>query len=401
MRQAGYARHSAAAIEAVASTGGQLMPPMMGAAAFLMAEILQIPYRDIVLAALIPAILYYVALFTQTDLQAGRDGIERVDESLIPRFAGVLKHGWFFFVPFIVLIWALFVLNARPETSALYAAAVLLIVGPTFGYGGKKMKLNGFLGVLSSTGTAVLEIIMIGAAAGIIMGVLNISALGFALTHALAQLGKGNIMVLLVLTAGVCIILGMGMPTVGVYILLAALAAPSLIEIGISEIAAHLYVLYFGMMSMITPPIAIAAFAAASLANAGAMRTGFAAVRYGWSAYLVPFLFVASPELLMQGDPLDILITFATAVAGVWLVSAAVIGFFRVRMNWLNRLLFALAGFMLLLPASAFSWGVWSDLIGLVLGVALVGREFGRSRKKKDVQVNSNEVPVQTDGLAE
>lgn len=381
MRQAGYARHSAAAIEAVASTGGQLMPPMMGAAAFLMAEILQIPYRDIVLAALIPAILYYVALFTQIDLQAGRDGIERVPESQIPRLAGVLKYGWFFSIPFIVLVWALFGLNARPETSALYASAVLVIVGPTLGYGGTKMKLKDLIAVLSSTGIAVLEIIMIGAAAGIIMGVLNISALGFALTQTLALLGEGNILLLLVLTGGVCILLGMGMPTVGVYILLAVLVAPSLVEVGISEIAAHLYVLYYGMMSMITPPIAIAAFAAASLAKAGAMSTGFAAVRYGWSAYLVPFLFIISPELLMQGDPADIVITFVSAVAGIWFVSASVIGFFRLPMNPVDRLLFAVAGLMLLLPATAFSRAAWSDAIGVVLGVALVGREFVRSRR--------------------
>jgi TRAP transporter 4TM/12TM fusion protein len=383
MRQAGYPPYVAGAVEAVASTGGQLMPPMMGAAAFLMAEVLQIPYRDVALAALIPAILYYVALFIQTDLLAAREGIARVDESKIPRFLSVVRQGWFFSIPFIALLWSLFVLNSRPETSALYGSAALLVIGPIIGYAGKKMKITDLFKVLSSTGFAVLEIIMIGAAAGIIIGVLNISALGFALTQTLSQIGQGHLVPLLFMTGIISIILGMGMPTVGVYILLASLAAPSLIEAGAPVLAAHMFVLYFGLMSMITPPIAIAAYAAASLAKADAMQTGFAAVRLGWTAYLVPFFFIFSPELLMQGNPFPIIAAFITAVLGVWMVSAAIIGYFSMHLNGTDRFLFAMAGISLFVPATAFPGAVWTDVAGLILTIFLMGREYLFNRRRK------------------
>jgi TRAP transporter 4TM/12TM fusion protein len=382
MRRGGYPPYVAGAIEAVASTGGQLMPPMMGAAAFLMAEILQIPYRDVVLAALIPALLYFFSLFIQTDLYAAREGIERIDESRIPRFLGIVKQGWFFSIPFIALLWSLFALNSRPETAALYGSAALLLIGPIIGYAGKKMKIADFFQALSSTGVAVLEIIMIGAAAGIIIGVLNISALGFALTQTLSQFGHGHLVPLLFMTGILSIILGMGMPTVGVYILLASLAAPSLIEAGAPVLAAHMFVLYFGMMSMITPPIAIAAYAAASVAEADSIKTGFAAVRFGWIAYFVPFFFIFSPELLLQGDPFHIIAAFITAVLGIWMVSAAIIGYFSVHLNGINRLLFAVAGCLLVLPATAFPGAVWADLAGLILAAFLMGREYVFNRRK-------------------
>ena len=376
MRQAGYPAHSAAAIEAVASTGGQLMPPMMGAAAFVMAEFLQISYAEVVLAALIPAILYYVALFMLTDLLAARDGITRIDENQIPPRAPVLRAGWVFIIPFVVIIVCLFNLNLLPEASALWAAAALIPIGVLVGYQGKRMKLRQIVVSLSETGVGVIEIVMIGATAGIIMGVLNITGLGFGLTLALGKFAGGNLPILLILSALVCIILGMGMPTLGVYVLVALLVAPSLIEAGVNEMAAHMFALYFGMMSLLTPPIAIAAFAAASVAKADAMRTGFASVGFGWSAYIVPFLFVASPELLMQGAPLHILLAFVTAVAGIWLVSAGMVGYFMRPLGMTFRCLFAIAGVSLLLPATAFPFAIWSDPIGLVLAIAIIGREW-------------------------
>ena len=376
MRQGGYPAHSAGAIEAVASTGGQLMPPMMGAAAFLMAEFLEIEYKDVVLAALIPAILYYVALFLQTDLQAARDGIKRIDPSLIPARWPVLKAGWVFIIPFAVIIVCLFNLNLSPESSALWAAASLIPAGLLLGYKGKRMKVRQIFTTLSETGTGVVEIVMIGAAAGIIMGVLNISGLGFGLTTAMVSFAQGNLALMLLMAALVCIILGMGMPTLGVYIIVALMVAPALVELGVDLMAAHLFALYFGMMSMLTPPVAIAAFAAANVAKADPMRTGFAAVGFGWSAYIVPFLFVLSPELLMQGDIWQILLAFITAVAGVWLASVGVVGYLIRPIELPFRCLFAVAGILLLLPASAFPFALWSDPIGLVLAVAIVGREW-------------------------
>jgi TRAP transporter 4TM/12TM fusion protein len=384
MRQGGYPTHVAAAIEAVASTGGQLMPPVMGAAAFLMAEFLQVPYRDVVVAALLPALLYYFALFVQADLLAGRIGITRVEESRIPKIAGVLRRGWHFLLPFVVLVVALFNFNWSPERSALAAAVVLMVTGALIGYGDKRLTLQAIVDAVRGTGLASLDLLMIAAAAGLVIGVLNISALGFALTLALVQIGGTNMWLLLILSAGVCIVLGMGMPTTGVYILLAALVAPSLVKVGVPDMAAHMFVMYFGMMSMITPPVAIAAYAAASLAQTDPMKTGWAAVRFGWVAYIIPFLFVRSPSLLLTGDPMTIAVAVVTALAGVWMVCAAFAGFLLRTLDVPTRIGFGIAGLLLFVPAEAMHYGGLTDAAGLALGAILVAREFfavGRLRR--------------------
>ena len=381
MRQGGYPAHVAAAIESVASTGGQLMPPVMGAAAFLMAEFLQVPYRDVVIAALLPALLYYFALFVQADLLAGRIGITRVEESRIPQIAGVLKRGWHFLLPFAVLIYALFWLNWSPEKAALGGAIVLMVTGSTIGYGKKRLTWQAAVDALRGTGIASLDLLMIAAAAGFVIGVLNISSLGFSLTLALVQIGGDNVFLLLFLSAGVCIVLGMGMPTTGVYILLAALVAPSLIEVGVKPMAAHMFVMYFGMMSMITPPVAIAAYAAASIAESDPMKTGWAAVRFGWIAYIIPFLFVGAPSLLLDGEPMTVLIAFVTALAGVWMVCAAFAGYCTRPLDVATRIGFAVAGLLLFIPAGYMKYGGLTDIAGLVLGAILLGREVFETRR--------------------
>jgi TRAP transporter 4TM/12TM fusion protein len=381
MRKSGYDAASAGAIEAVASTGGQLMPPMMGVAAFVMAELLNVEYGEVVLAALIPAILYYAALFIQVDLQAARDGIKPIERSLIPRVWPVLRSGGLFLIPFVVIVLCLFRWHLQPETAALYAALSLLPIGFLIGYQGDRLKLSEFVRVFSRTGRSSLEILMIGGAAGAIIGVLNISGLGFALTLELVGFAGGNLLVLLILAAIVCIILGMGMPTLGVYILLATLVAPAIVELGVPTLAAHLYVLYYGMMSMITPPVAIAAFAAASLANAPMMKTGWNAVKYGWSAYIVPFLFVFSPTLIMRGDVWHIALTCVTALAGVWMVSVAVMGYMARPIASAIRLAFAVGGLALLLPVDAFATAIWVNMAGLLAMAILLASEFVVSRR--------------------
>ena len=375
MRRSGYSAESAAAIEAVASTGGQLMPPIMGVTAFVMAEFLEIPYAEVVLVALVPAILYYAALFFVVDLEAARGGIAKMDSDAVPRAWDVLKSGWYFPLPFGVLIYYLFFRNELPEFSALMGALTLLGCSVLFGYRGKRMGPRELIAALRDTGTTCVEIVLITAAAGLAIGVLNLSGLSFGLTLALVQLGEGNLLVLLVSAAAVCIVLGMGMPTLGVYVLLAALVAPAIVEVGIVDKAAHLFVLYFGLMSMITPPIAIAAFAAASLAGADAMRTGLAAVRFGWVAYVIPFAFVAAPELLLIGEPEAIVPIVAAAFLGVWLVSIGVVGYFVRPMGPTMRGLFAAAGLLLLAPEAIFA-PVPMHLLGVVVGAGLVTREM-------------------------
>ena len=380
MRRSGYQRHVAAAIEAVASTGGQLMPPVMGAVAFLMADILGISYGDVVLAATIPAILYYVALFLLADLEAAKLRITGIDAEHIPNILMVIRNGWMFTIPFAVLIYALFGLNLQPETAALYGSFAVMAVGLVFGYGSTRMKFRDIVTSLIVTGTSVLDVIMIVAAAGFILGVLNLSGLGFVLTSVLVDLGEGNLIALLVTAGMICIVLGMGLPTVGVYILLAVTIAPSLIEVGVDPLAAHMFIFYLGMMSMITPPVAIAAFFAANLAEAPPMRTGFSAMRFGWTAYIVPFLFVFSPSLLFRGGYGEMVASFATAVGGVWLVSAGLTGYFKRELTIAARLAFALAGLLLLMPRNAVEWGHWSDIAGVVLGVGLVVWEIKQAR---------------------
>ncbi len=379
IKRAGYPAHKAGAIEAVASTGGQLMPPVMGAAAFLMAEFLQIPYAEVVTAALVPGLLYYIALFIQADLEAARLGIARVDAKDIPRARSVLS-GWHFFVSFAVLIYALFALNWQPERAALAAAGAVLVTAFGFGYQGRRPRPWQVVQALWRTGFAVIDIVLICVAAGIVIGVLNITGLSFNLTYGLVQLGDGEPLTLLALAALVCVVLGMGLPTLGVYVILAALVAPALVEVGINPVAAHLYVLYFGMMSMITPPVAIAAFAAAGIAKSAPMQTGFEAMRLGWTAYIVPFLFVASPSLLLIGTWQSVTLAVLTAVMGVWLVSIAIAGQFTRSLGAALRIAFAAAGLCALIPAGAFALAIWTDIAGVLAGTALIVREIVATR---------------------
>ena len=375
IKRSGYPAHRAAAIEAVASTGGQLLPPVMGASAFLMAEFLQIPYSEVVLAALVPGILYYVALFVQADLEAAKLGAGRVSGEEMPEAKGVLG-GIYFAVPFVVLIAALFKYNQSPQLSALLAAVVLIVLAIIFGYRGARLNLRGIVAVLYSAGFAALDIILVTVAAGIVVGVLGISGLGFNLTLTLVEVGEGSLAILLILAAGVCILLGMGLPTVGVYVLLAALVAPALTKVGVEPIAAHLYVLYFGMMSMITPPVAIAAFAAATVAGANPMKSGWSAVQFGWMAYVVPFIFVMSPTLILIGDPASIVLAVVTAVAGIWFVSMALAGYFMRRLSVLTRIVLALAGLSALVPSAAFPGAELTDIAGALVGMAMVAYEY-------------------------
>ena len=375
MRQAGYSATHAGAIEAIASTGGQFMPPIMGAAAFLMAEFLEIPYAEIVIAALIPSLLYYFAVFVQVDLIAARDDISVVEQDL-PRVGEVFKEGWHFVIPFVVLIYGLFELNWPPAKAAIYSALVIVICGMFRDYKGARLRLSDLYDVFVGTAKVVIELLMIVSSAGFVIGILNLSGLGFALTLFLVDLAGGSLWVVLVIGAMVCIVLGMGMPTTVVYILLAALVAPAIVEAGVAEIPAHMFILYFGMMSMITPPIALAAFAAATLSKADPMATGFVAMRFGWVAYVVPFLFVMSPTLLLIGDPGAVALNVVTAASGVYLISVAVVGYFSRPLNWGYRMILIVAGVAAMLPDAEVGLGGFGDGFGVLVGGGLLVREF-------------------------
>lgn len=372
MRRSGYNGRQAGAIEAIASTGGQLMPPIMGAAAFLMAQALEIPYSEVVIAALIPAVLYYVSVFIQVDLIAARDNIAAVeseDRSVIQ----VLREGWHFIIPFAVLLFSMFEFNTSAEMAALYGAATIIVGGFLRRYRGHTLNLRGLFESLPETGKAVVELTMIVAGAGLVIGLLNVSSGGFAMTLALVQLGNASLGILLLVSAGVCILLGMGMPTSGVYVLLAALVAPSLIETGIDPLAAHMFILYFGMMSMITPPIALAAFAAATVSGDRPMRTGVEAMRLGWVAYVVPLLFIFSPALIMKGDTIDSVFAFVVTVAGVHFISVAMVGHFSRRIGVLFRAILLGIGVLAMMPESLLQAGSTPAMAAVGAGIAVLG----------------------------
>lgn len=377
MKRGGYSPTSAGAFEAVASTGGQIMPPIMGAAAFLMAEFLEIAYTEVILAALVPSILYYVSVFVQADLEAARNKIAPLSEDEIEPLGSVLARGWFFLLPFIVLIVALFQFNRTPTEAALWASIVLLAVGLK-GYKTNSLNFPALINSLKAAGQVSVNIIIIGAMAGLIIGLIEVTGLSFGLTFLLVQVGEQSLFLLLVLTALVCIILGMGMPTTAIYFLVAVLAAPPLIRLGVDPLAAHLFVLYYGLLSLITPPVAIAAFTGAFMAGAPPMMTAVYAVRYGWPAFVLPFVFVLSPALILQGDTTDIIRAVIAACLGIWAISTSIGGWLQRQLNLIGRAILMLSGVVLMVPAKATGLA-WLDLTGAaILGLFIARAVLNR-----------------------
>lgn len=399
MKKAGYPAPVAAAVEAVASTGGQIMPPVMGAAAFLIAEYLAIPYAQVALAAFVPALLYYVTLFIQVDLLAGRNGIYGLPAAELPRLLPVLRRSAGFVVPLTVLIIWMFFLNRRPEEAGLLAVAAALIVGlltPGVKLGGGEL-----LNILKNTGRGMLEIAAITGLAGVVIGVLQLTGLGFTLTLTLLNVGQNSAILLLVLTAIVSIILGMGMPTTAVYVLLAVLVAPGLSKLGILPIAAHLFIFYFGMLSMVTPPVCLASYAAASIGKTDPVKTGWEAMRLCAIAYVVPFLFVFSPALLLIGSWYAVVISIATAVAGAVLLGVGLVGYLFRSIGVIKRVFFIIAATGLLIPVvetgtyAGFTWAV--NAVGLLLAAVLIATEWlARSRRQESKITATAKAPIRS-----
>lgn len=380
MKRAGYTPVTAGAIESVSSTGGQIMPPVMGAAAFLMAENLQVRYAEVALAALVPALLFYVSVFAQVDFEAARRRIGGLDPALLPRAGAVLCRGWFFLVPFVVLFYLLFSTGMQADEAVLWGAAAMVPFAGLIGYKGERLTARAIARAFSQAGRDAVEIVVICAVAGCVIGLLNITGLGLGLGLSLVKVGEGSVPLLLVAVAVICVILGMGLPTTGVYLLVALLAAPPLVKLGVPPMAAHMFVFFFGCLSMITPPVAMAAYAAAHIAQAPPMRVGLRACRLGWPAFALPFVFVWSPSLLLIGAPLDVALAVASAAVGVWLGSAAAAGYLLQPLGAVKRLAFAAAAAMLIVPGHVFPGAGWVDLAGAVLAAGLVWSEL-RARR--------------------
>jgi TRAP transporter 4TM/12TM fusion protein len=371
MRKSGYSGSTAAAIEAVASTGGQIMPPVMGIVAFLMIDLLQVTYGEVILAATLPAVMYYIALFVQVDLEAAKQKLKPIDTSNSPSVANIIARGWVFVIPIFLLVWTLIFEHWQPGRSAMLAVGATLVVS----YFNKETRPSLLkIGLaIRETGQTVLELVIITALAGMIIGSIQISTLGFNFSLLLTELADGSAVSLLLLTAVACIVLGMGMPSGVIYLMLALLIAPALVEAGIPAMAAHLFLFYFGMLSMITPPICIAVFAACAVAGTDFWPTGIAAVRLGIAAYVVPFVFVFQPALIFDGSILDIIIVGLKTAAGVTILATGMAGYLFRAMTIPEQVLIAVAGAVIMVTPISVAYATpiigGSVLIVLVIGL--------------------------------
>ena len=310
MKKSGFPARYAAAIEAVASNGGQIAPPVMGATAFVIAEFLQVPYTEVVLAALLPAVFYYFLLYRQVDRYAAAHGLMGEPRENLPPIGRSLLNSWPLIAPIGVLVWFLFYLGYSPGKAALYSAGAAYLLHVIRA---PRDVLRVIPRILLDSGATLIPILLVGAIAGIVIGTINITGLGFALTLALGHIAEhGGSIALLATTAAIAIVLGVGMPTTGVYVIVATLLAPALARHGIEQMSAHLFIFYFGLLSMLTPPVAVASYAAASIANSDMWQTGITGVRLGAVAYLLPFVFALNPALLMDGTWLEIGISCIT-----------------------------------------------------------------------------------------
>jgi len=381
MKRAGFRGTTAAGIEAVGSTGGQICPPVMGAAAFLMAEYLQVPYGDVMVAAIIPAFLFYAALFIQVDLESAKLGIVGQPRETLPSVWTVLRNGWHFVIPFVVLVGGLLWANMEAEYAALYATLALIVLAMTVKHKGRRLTLRQAISAVVSAGGAVIDIIIITAIAGILIGAMTITGVSFSLTQQLLTASGDSLVILLILTAFVSFILGLPLPTVGVYVILATLAAPALVQAGLTPMQAHMFVLFNGILGMVTPPVALAAFAAATIARSDQWRTGWTAMRLSWCAYFIPFMFAYSAPLLMMGSWTAILVSFADAVLGIFMGTLAVVGYFMAPISYPFRVLYAVLAALVLLPPAAFGGTNTVGIAATIVALAAIGYEIVRGRR--------------------
>ena len=324
MKKTGFPARYAAGTEACASTGGVLMPPVMGTTAFVMASFLGRPYLEIAAAAAIPSLLYYFGLFIQIDAYAARHNLKGIPREQLPSIWETMKEGWYYLFVFALLIFLMLFL--RQETWApFYATALLLIINQV----SKKHRfdLKGFFNLIYSIGRGLTELVAVLLGIGLIVGAFSATGLAGTLVNDLIFLAGGSVFMLLVMGAITSFIFGMGMTVTACYIFLAVVLAPALVEAGLNELAVHLFILYWGMVSYITPPVALGAFAAATMARTNALAAGVEAMRLGSIIYFVPFFFVLNPALIGEGDAAEVIVVLATALLGVYFVGSALQGY--------------------------------------------------------------------------
>ena len=375
MKRTGYKPEFAAAAEASASTGGQIMPPIMGAAAFLMAENIGVPYSNIVVRAILPAVLYFAGVFIAVHLEAKREGLRGLSKEELPRFLPLLKQSYLL-LPLFLLVY----LVSTSKNSIQVAAAVSIIAVIIVGLFNKESRITPkrIWEALAAGGQGMITVAAACGIAGVIAGTITMTGLATTILNGIVRLAGNQIIIALFLTMLCCIVLGMGVPTTANYCIMAATCAPILIQMGVEPIAAHFFVFYFGIVADLTPPVALAAYAGAAIAQANPMKTAFTATKLAIGAFIVPYVFALSPEMLfVDTTAWEVILICITSLVGIFGVSAALQGWFLCRMSWYERILSAVGGLLLIYP------GIVTDSIGLgLLAVVLAAQLFERKKNK-------------------
>jgi len=383
MKKTGYPPHFAGAVEASASTMGQIMPPVMGAAAFLIAEFLGIPYIKVCIAAAIPAALSFFAIFMQVHFKAVMMGIKGIPRADLPSLKETLLNGWHHLISIFLLVYFLS-LNFSPERAVFWA--ILATIACSYIRKHTRMSLRNIFEALKEGAIGSTEVAAACAAAGIIIGSITMTGLGLKFSSLIADLSGGNLLLALPFTMIACLALGMGVPTTAQYIIIAALVAPALIKLGVVAIAAHLFIFYFGTRADITPPVALAAYAGAGIAGSNPMKTGVTAFQLGIAGYIVPFMFIYGPELLAIGPVHKVIFATLTATFGVYCLAAGVQNCLFIQTKIYERLLLLITSFLLIKP------GLMTDLAGILLfGIVYLSQKFRQKNLKLNTLQNGGE----------
>ncbi len=368
MKKVGYRSEFAGAVEAVASTGGQLLPPVMGAAAFVMADVTGIPYSTIVIAAIIPGILYYLSLGIAVFLEAGKRNLNKEENDKLPIVKEVLKNGWYYGVPILVLIVCLLGLGYSANYSCIYAMISLLVIGTAKTLiAEKRLPIKEIAESLMVAGKTTVPVAIACACAGIVIGIVSMTGIGVKFTSIVFQLSGGNLFAMLMMIMVACIVMGMGLPSTAAYIIAASIGAPALVKAGIPVIAAHMFVFYFAIISFITPPVAMSAYAASGIAKSKTSATGWLAFMLGLAGFIIPFIYVYRPAMLIgNGGMLETLWVIVVSTVAVSMMAIAVIGWLKRPLHIIERLLIGVAAALLIFPAT------WCDVAGMVLSVGMM-----------------------------
>ena len=375
MKKTGYERNYAGAVEATASTGGMFMPPVMGAAAFLIAEFLQISYWEVCIAAFLPGVAFYATLLLQVDLRAAKTGLTGLPRESLPSLGKTLAGGWQYLLPFALLIFLLGGLRYSAQTSIMYTLGALILVGAFK----KKSRLTTekLLAALEDSARGMMPIIPLCTVIGILVGSIEMTGAGTKFTSELLSISGGNLFLLLLLTAVAAFILGMGMTAVSVYILTVVLIAPAIVRAGVEPIAAHLFLFYFGCLSFITPPVCVGAYIAAGISGGDPWKTGFRAVRLGLAAFLVPWAFVFNPGILMIGSPIQIIGASFFVLLATMSIGVSFEGFLFTRLRVWETVFVATGGFLVFVPNAI------TRIIGMCFLALVFLRQYAKTHGKK------------------